>query len=139
MFFGKKFPTVYNAIASGYALIKRKKTAKKSEKKCFFSNFSKLERFLLRELSPIEAYNRNPVHGINIKRHPIRIDPQPAHLELVKPPRLALHVSQHPHHPRQPEHTLAVINIGGHPNTTLSPQAPGSPSYANLLTMFFGQ
>jgi hypothetical protein len=60
---------------------------KNREKSGFFSNFSKLKRFLWK-LFPIEEYNRNLIHGINIKRHAIRLDPQPAYLELVNLPHL---------------------------------------------------
>jgi hypothetical protein len=64
-----------------FALIRREKTTKKV---CFFSNFSKSERFFWK-LSPIEEYNRNPAHSIDIKRHPVILDTQLAHLELVNP------------------------------------------------------
>jgi hypothetical protein len=40
-------------------------SAKNREKSGFFSNLSKLERFLW-ELSPIEEYNRKPVHRTDV-------------------------------------------------------------------------
>jgi hypothetical protein len=111
VFVGKLAHTVYNAIASGYALVQREKTAEKVD---FFSNFAKLERFLWK-LSPIEEYNRKPIRDINIKQHPVILDPQPAHLELVNPPRIMQHFPQHLHRPWLPEHRLTVVDLRGHP------------------------
>jgi hypothetical protein len=71
-----------------------------------------LEQFL-RELSPIEEYNRNPVHGIDVKRNPVILDTQLAYLELVNPPHLTQHL------PWQPEHPLAVVNIRRYPTPDL--------------------
>jgi hypothetical protein len=130
--FWEKSPRHTMQLDMRFALFSREEKPRKS---VFFSNFSKLERFL-RELSTTEGYNRNPVHGINIKRHSVILETQSAHLELVNPPRLAQHFPQKPLHPRQPEHTLPIIDIRRYPNTTLSPPAPDSPSYANLLAMF---
>jgi hypothetical protein len=87
---------------------------KNREKSGFFSHFSKLERFL-RELPPIEEYSRKTVGSVEVKQHPVILDPQPAHLELVNFPRITQHCSQPPHLPRQPEHALPIIDIRGNP------------------------
>jgi hypothetical protein len=108
-------------------------TRKNTKKVDFFSNFSKLERFLWK-LSPIEEYNRNLVRNIDVKRHPIRIEKHLAHLELVNPMRRA---------PRTAPRAKATPPRGywypWKPNTSLSPQAPDLPSFTNLLAMFSGK